>query len=111
MSETAEPNRQTNKAVTLGKPLVFGGAFTAAAISFGAGVMALSPPFITALGWALPTLFFGASGVWLFFTVIAIRRYRWLGALTLLGVPFAAISPLAALLIAIACDWGRGPCI
>lgn len=93
-----------------GRTIVFGGAFAAAAMSFGAGVMA-SSPLVRWLGWVLPVASFIASVVWLVFAVIAFIRYRWLGAWTLLGAPFALVSPLVFLLIGMACDWGRGPCI
>ena len=90
--------------------MVFAGAFAAAAVSFGAGVMAFSP-LIYRLGWTLPVVFLTAPVVWLVFVAIAFRRYRWLGAWTLLGAPFALVSPLGFLLLAMACDWGHGPCI
>lgn len=94
----------------LGGRIIFGGNFAAAAVSFGAGMMMFSP-FIDRLGWALPPVFYTATVVWLVLVVIAFRRYRWLGAWTLLGAPFALIFPLAFLLLGIVCDWGRGPCI
>ncbi len=94
----------------LGGTIVFGGAFAAAAISFGAGAMMFSP-LIYRLGWAFPVVLFTAPVVWLVFVVIAFRRYRWLAAWTLLGAPFALVSPLGFLLLEWACDWGRGPCI
>lgn len=96
-----------------GGTIVLGGAFAAAASSFGAGVIAFSPLayWMSWIAWVLPVVFFTAPVVWLVFAVIAVIRYRWLGALTLLAAPFAVVSPLGFLLLEMACDWGRGPCI
>jgi hypothetical protein len=50
-------------------------------------------PLISSLGWALPVAFFTALIVWLVFVVIAFRRYRGLGAWTLLGAPVPSSRP------------------
>ncbi len=93
-----------------GGTIAFYGALAAAVISFGGGAMTFSP-LAARLGWALPVVFFIAPAIWLFFVASAFSRYRWHGAWTLLTAPFALVSPLGFLLVGMACDWGRGPCI
>ncbi len=94
----------------LGRRIIFGGSFAAAATSLGAGLLS-SSPLIVWLGWTLPVVFLTASAIWLAFVVLAVKRYRWLGAWTLLGAPFALVSPAVFLLFGYMCDWGHGPCI
>lgn len=91
----------------LGYPGIFGRTFAAAAISFGAGVMVFSPLRLS----ILPAISLIASALWLIFVVSAFRRCRWHAAWTLLGAPFALISPLVILLAGLWCDWGRNACI
>jgi hypothetical protein len=92
-----------------GRPGVIVGALVAAAISFGALAMGLSP--LRWLGWALPISSFVASAIWLALVVIAFKRFGKGGAWALLGAPLALASPLLFFSLGLLCDWGRGPCM
>ena len=54
---------------------------------------------------------FAVSGLWLVSVVVALIRFRWSGAWTLLGAPLALVSPLLMGFPWVICDGGRNVCI
>lgn len=98
---------------TRDKALLIGGALCAAALSFGAGVLSITPPLSMMFAWE--GLYIATSYVafaaWLILAATAIRRYRWLGAVSLLGAPFAAIAPLGLSLVSYMCSIPPYGCI